>query len=856
LDNKPVKKNNCLLPHYCILASLNYSAANSKKQTNGPMKSFLFLVFTMVNSACLFAQAGTEISFDAPATRFTESLPLGNGRQGAMVFGTPSSEKIVLNEQSMWSGGVQNPNRADAYQYLPVIQQLLQEGRNREAQELLQQHFTCAGKGSGHGAGANTKFGCYQVLADLLIDWQDTTGMVSAYRRVLRTDRALATITWKRNGVNYKEEVMVSAPQQAVIIRLSADKTHALSFGLSLQRKQDAVSAAAGNSITLQGQLNGGDSDKGISFATRAKAITTGGGITVSGNRLKIDRSSECIIIIGAATDLNWPRVEKSGPPPLPVAVKYVEAASHLSWPLLLKNHITDYQSYFNRCRLRFITPANRDIGNLTTADRLLRYAAGESDPQLPALYFNFGRYLLISSSRPGSLPANLQGLWAEEYQTPWNGDYHLNINLQMNYWPAEPTHLADCHLPLIKFTEELVEPGTKTAKAYYNTDGWVAHVISNPWKFTAPGEEASWGSTLSGGAWLCEHLWLHYLYHPDKKYLATVYPVLKGAATFYTGILIEDPVTKWLVTAPSNSPENTYITPDGFAGQTTMGPTIDMQIGRELLGNTIAAAAILGVDKEWCDSLETIKNRLAPNQISAATGGIQEWIHDYKEAEPRHRHVSQLYGLYPYDEINGIDGPAMAAAARETLLRRGDEGTGWSRAWKINFWARLGDGDHALKVLKGLLRPALTHEGNIYKSNGAGSYPNLFCAHPPFQIDGNLGATAAIAEMLLQSNGKNSTIRFLPALPSAAGWRSGELKGICARNGFELDFFWKAGKLLHAVVSSKAGYDCFIQLPGGMQVYNSAGKSIPVRKYGNNIISFSTTKGGKYILNRLNHKN
>ena len=371
--------------------------------------------------------------------------------------------------------------------------------------------------------------------------------------------------------------------------------------------------------------------------------------------------------------------------------------------------------------------------------------------------------------------------------------------------------------------------------------------MMSNPWKFTAPGESATWGSSLTGGAWLCEDLWQHYLYHPDKNYLQNIYPVLKGAIQFYIGILIRYPKTNYLVTTPSNSPENTYTTEDGFHGQTTMGPTMDMQIGRELLSNTIEAANILNVDVSFCDSLQKIKQQLAPNQISSLTNGVQEWIRDYKEAEPQHRHVSHLYGLYPYDEINEMETPQLMNAAKKTLLQRGDKGTGWSRAWKVAFWARLGDGDHALKVLKGLLQPAFTNNGK-YEMKGAGIYPNLFCAHPPFQIDGNFGATAAIAEMLMQSTGKDHVIRFLPALPSAKEWSEGTVKGLCAPNGFEVSFKWNDGKLNQAAIHSNSGYDCYVQLLNGMNVYDASGKKIKTKILQKGVVIFATKKKDNII--------
>ena len=453
---------------------------------------------------------------------------------------------------------------------------------------------------------------------------------------------------------------------------------------------------------------------------------------------------------------------------------------------------------------------------------------------------------MLISSSREGLLPANLQGLWAEEYQTPWNGDYHLNINIQMNYWLAEATNLSELTEPLNRFTKNLVPNGHKTAKAYYNAEGWVAHVISNPWFYTSPGESAVWGSTLTGGAWLCEHIWQHYLFTHDIDFLKEYYSVLKQATDFFESLLIKEPKKGYWITAPSNSPENAYLLPSKDnkkqVGNTCIAPTMDMQIVRELFSNTMQAATILGVDSDKFSQWTDIIKHTAPNRIGKK-GDLNEWLDDWEDADPHHRHVSHLYGLYPYDEITPWDTPKLAKAAEKTLQMRGDGGTGWSRAWKINFWARLQDGNHALVLLRQLLRPV---SSEITTGQVGGSYANLFCAHPPFQIDGNFGGAAGIAEMLLQSHGKQNVIRFLPALPSHPDWENGVMKGMKARNNFEVSFSWQQHQLQEATITSLVGGKCYLLLPAGKSIYHHNTILIKASKKAK-VVSFDTLKGESY---------
>jgi alpha-L-fucosidase 2 len=802
--------------------------------------SFLFLF----SSFFAVSQNDVRMLFKEPANAYTASSPLGNGRLGAMVFGRTDREQIVLNEISMWSGGVQDADDENALQYLPQIRQLLLEGKNAEAHQILQAHFVCKGPGSGSGEGANVKFGCYQTLGDLFINWADARLPAQNYQRVLRLDSAYNKTTWQRSGTTYTQEVIVSAPAQVIAIRLRSSQPGKLSFNTNLFRKERVKYSIAKGQIIMQGILKSGP-DEGLHYASVLKVIPTGGKLTATDTSIIVSKADECILLIGAATDMNWPNVQERGKEPLPVVLNTVRRAGAISWKSMVNAHVKDYKSYFDRCRLSFAPNDQKLISSLSVPERLKRFSEGGADADFVNMYFNFGRYLLISSSRPGGLPANLQGIWAAEYQTPWNGDYHTDINVQMNYWPAEVTNLADCHQPLFTLIKQMADNGSRTAKIYYGTKGWVTHPITNPWGYTSPGEGANWGSTVSCGIWAATHLWEHYKYNPDKKFLASVYPIIKGAAEFFTGILIEEPKHQWLVTAPSNSPENGFILPNGQIASTCMGPTVDMQLGREILNEAIRSATILNIDKTWADSLKKLIVRLAPNQVSPSTGALQEWLEDYKEVEPEHRHTSHMMAVYPLEEITPWDTPELSQACATTLIRRKKGGTGWAWAWRMALWARLQNGDKAYGFFRDFLTPSAASE--IDYNHGAGTYANLFCAGPPFQIDGNFGATAAIAELLLQSHGKDNVIRLLPALPAEASLKTGAVKGLRARNGFEISFDWKDGRAKNISILSTNGSVCNILLKESFTLQNQTGRKIKYKTLQNHIVQFSTIKGETY---------
>lgn len=735
------------------------------------------------------------------AEQWEETVPVGNGRMGMMPYGNPRSEHVVLNEISMWSGSRACYDNPDASTSLPEIRRLLLEGRNREAQELMYSSFVP------HKPTDGGTYGSYQMLADLNVALSyGSDAAPAAYRRWLDLSEACAYTTYSIGGVDYVQECYVPREGDVMVYRVAASQPGAVNFTASLSRPERAEVRGSGRDrLTMSGELDSGqDGVPGVRYALVAGTFATGRGATTSStdSTLTVSGADEAYIVMGAATSYLYGERYATE-----AARAVADAIAAGDFEALKAQGMALHSELFDRAEVRL--PRTADSA-LPTDERILRFATG-NDPALAALYYNYGRYLLICSTMPGLLPPNLQGLWANGVQTPWNGDYHTNINVQMNHWPAEPGNLSELHGPLIDLVKRSVAAGEHTARVFYGPDarGWVMHMMTNVWSYTDPGEHPSWGATNTGGAWLCAHLWEHWLYTADKQYLSEIYPIMKGAAEFFRSTMIREPKHGYLVTAPTSSPENTfYVGDDPTPVSICMGPAMDSQLVRELYGNVAEAAGILGVDAAFADSLRSEMQQLPPDSIGS-DGRLMEWLEEYREVDPHHRHVSHLYALHPGNQISAVLTPDLADACRRTLDRRGDEGTGWSRAWKVNFWARLADGNRAYKLLRSLLTPAYTAER---PHHDAGTFPNLFCSHPPFQMDGNWGGAAGIGEMLLQS--QDGFINPLPALPDE--WSEGEVRGFKVRGGATVDMTWADGRLTSITVTGGAVPDLTVRMPSG----------------------------------------
>jgi alpha-L-fucosidase 2 len=736
-----------------------------------------------------------------------KALPLGNGSLGLMVFGDVNRERIQLNEETMWSGSPTDNDNPDAHKELKNIRNFLFDGKYREATELTNKTQICKGVGSRPFG----PFGSFGTMGDLWIDNAKKSDYQN-YRRELDFEDAVVRISYTQDGVDFSREIFTSYPDQVMVARFSANKPGMISFTCKMNRPERFTTFTESEQLVMLGALPNGKDGDGLHYMTRLKAANKKGTVSCSDSTLIIENADEVILFLSASTDYILKYPEYNGRDYEKITATYIENAVKKSYNDLLKRNLDEYRPYFKRLSFDI---TKGQVEKIPTDVRIKNFKETKTDPHLVELIFQYGRYLLISSSRPGTMPANLQGLWADGIRCPWNGDYHTDINVQMNYWLAEVTNLSEMHLPLFDLIESLMEPGRKTASVQYHLNGWVVHPITNVWGFTAPGEKASWGMHLGAGAWLCSHILERYSFTGDKNFLKRMYPAMKGSVEFYLDWLVENPVTGKLVSGPAVSPENTFVAPDGSQSQICMGPAHDQQVIWQLFTDFISVSKELKMEDEIVKLVIEARENLAGPEIGS-DGRLMEWPEEFPEVEPGHRHISHLFALHPGSQISIEKTPELAAAAKKSLDYRIEHGgghTGWSAAWLISQYARLYEAEKALENLNTVLSRSVA--------------PNLFGLHPPFQIDGNFGTTAGIAEMLIQSHA--GKIHLLPALPNA--WPNGKVKGLKARGGYELDIEWENNELTRVRIKSDNQNEAQIRFKGNtLKVYMKKGEVSTIR--------------------------